>query len=253
MVCRFSQNGDLLWNRSIEAETINSVIEARDHDIIVAGSRLDHPYQGMVVNLDSAGNSVWQKTYGERKIASIGLILELPDRHELLAFATEKVSVDEKPGIFLLRLDESGTALDLTPFDQAGPYVYLRSVPSLVLSDTENLTVLYADVKNYNEPGYPLGITVNNSGSITGHTALWETNISSILTPDGGIFAGRISGKGNNSVLHLQEVNSEGIQVYNKTIITAFPDGYIPQISSVIRTSDGGYILLCQLNKKIET
>ena len=250
-ICRFNQDGDLIWNRSIDTHEIISLIPTADHGFAIAGSQLDHPLQATVLKLDSDGNVIWQQSYGNKNLEKAELIIEFPERQEYVVFATEKPSENKYPRIFSVRLDREGTIVNFTAFDQAGSTTYLRSVPTLVQTGTENFMIIYADSKNRNDPWYPMAVVLNRSGFISSHLALMNLSTNSIQTRNGGSLSAKFSFKDNGTYILASKKDQYGIQEWEETSITPFPRSqrdYFKRVVAMIQTSDGGYILLCQID-----
>jgi hypothetical protein len=251
-ICRFNQDGDLIWNRSFNIHEIISLIPTADHGFAIAGSQLDHPLQATVLNLDSDGNIIWQQSLASKNLEKAGLIIEFPERQEFIIFATEKPSENKYPRIFSVRLDREGTIVNLTAFDQAGSTTYLRTVLTLAQTGTENFTVIYADSKNRNDPWYPMAVVLNRSGFISSHLAYMNLSARSILTSDGGSFSAEFSVMENRISVRARKYDQYGIIKWEKTSITPFPRSqrdYLKEVVSRIQTSDGGYVLLCEIDE----
>jgi len=110
---RTDANGDTLWTRTYEKEDFNgaySVIQTTDNGFLfagVTGTAGSSTYDCYVVRINSAGDTLWTKTYGGSSYDVMTCVCKLTDGNYLLSGATWSFGAGGYD-MYLIKIDTNG-------------------------------------------------------------------------------------------------------------------------------------------------
>ena len=225
----------------VAEDRANSVLQSSDGNYVFVGST--YSYGGLysdvwLVKLDTAGNTLWKRTYDNGNLDSAKSFQQTSDGGFIIAAETYCPNPPGIDYIWLIKTDENGIKvwdkiiIEVADNGTAGSYFY--NVQQTV--DGGYILALY----NQN---IPYLIKTDANGNI-----LWDKSISTGFymisfnkTDDGGyILAGRMTDNTATSVPCIIKTGSNGDMLWGKRFADSSNPGYV---SSVQQTSDGGYIL----------
>jgi WD40 repeat protein len=124
-VLKLSQAGEVQWQCAYGgslSDDANAILETRDGGFLIAGWSESFGAGGSdawVVSLDSAGNVLWQKTYGGEGNDRIWGMLEMPDGTLVLVGETGLLGKYERD-VWILKIDSAGHIINQTAYDAGG-------------------------------------------------------------------------------------------------------------------------------------
>jgi hypothetical protein len=239
-VIKISNNGDLMWQRSISSQwhMINSVAVSADGSIYAAGSVASDSANGNVAEallgkLDQNGNLLWKKTFSPTT---------RDEFHDIKVYNNELVALaltqDNNSHFRVFKLTFNGGILwDKEYYDPwgivfpesiiqtregnyvfAGYYLGVREVPHLYLQmiDANGNDIWKYDADDNNTQAYSVAETTDNALVVTGGYRF-------LYSADAALY--KFDKSGNKLWERLyQEI---GTYFYNKTVIPTADGGYI--------------------------
>jgi len=214
---RTDANGDTLWTRTYEKEDFNgaySVIQTTDNGFLfagVTGTAGSSTYDCYVVRINSAGDTLWTKTYGGSSYDVMTCVCKLTDGNYLLSGATWSFGAGGYD-MYLIKIDTNGGVIwEKTYGGTANDYGYK------CIATTDNGAVITGKTASFGAGGddvYLVNINLNGDSIWTrkyGGTGDDRT-ISIKNTSDGGFIAcGYTSSFGANSDVYLIKTRSDGV------------------------------------------
>ncbi len=239
--------GNELWNKTYGGKENNfgfSLIENVDGGYMLVGSTgASDARKGDIylVKTDSNGNELWSKTYGGIGNDTAFSILQSSDKGFLLLGTTESFGAGNR-NVYLVKTDSNGNELWSKTFGGKGAgfgsSIIKASDDGYLLSGLLNASGTGGDdiylVKVDAEGNEQWSKTYGGEGD--------EYGASLARSDDGGyVVFGRTSTAGSKlNDMYLVKVDVEGNELWSKTYGGAYDDTG----SSVIQSSDGGYVLL---------
>lgn len=112
-IAKISDNGELIWDVTLEAGIARSIKETADGGYIVVGTLYTTEGNGndvYLLKLDNSGNLLWEKTYGGND-DDLGLAFQLlPDGGYIIVGQTLSFGKGESD-VYVLRVDSEGNLL----------------------------------------------------------------------------------------------------------------------------------------------
>jgi len=211
VLIKFSSTGDLLWTTTNMSTILaESNINGWDHEV----------------------NRSWQETYDNEKYGWIQSYSEMRENQGyLFPFVNDSQ-------IFIVHLNRSGVLLDSTLVGQS-----TGSPPASIYSAQGAYVLLYFNTTN----SHFESVRLDDKGNITKIQILMNATAHCIPSTDGGFFcAGLQSDEGEKTKVMAKKLDTDGILIWEQPVITFCRPKYRDNIelTSIIQTSDRGYIIL---------
>lgn len=117
LVLKTDAFGNEIWRKpfgGIKHDFAKKIISDGANNFYIIGSSIEHTngsFDAIVHKIDLNGNLIWRKKFGGTGY-EYGNDIDINEDHELLITGTSSsFSIDEKPDIFVLKLDEDGTEI----------------------------------------------------------------------------------------------------------------------------------------------
>lgn len=240
----YSQNAWLKIFGGDNCDYLNEIHETPDGGYIAAGSTQsfgagDHDV--WIIKLDSLGNLMWQKTFGDEQSQSARSITQTDDNGYLIAAATNNFSGgNDNADLWLIKINEYGDSLWTKNIGGSD-----RDRPSEIIKLSTGGYAVVGQTDSYGAGGDSWIVKINPSGEI-----VWEKNYGGNLldhtysvaeTSDGGfILAGEtVSNVQNPRDIWVFKTDSLGQIIWIKT----YDHQTHIERATHIQTTDGGYII----------
>ncbi|UCC80748.1 MAG: T9SS type A sorting domain-containing protein [Candidatus Zixiibacteriota bacterium] len=249
--CVAAQAPDTIWTRTFggtEADAGFAFTETSDGYFLIAGSTISFGENGRIyfIKVNSYGQTVFERTYGENYSESARSIAESSDGGYIL-LGYSRIQIGGSYDIFMEKTDINGNRIWTERYVNPGSQGYGRSV----LEAADQNIVVAANVTHYNP--YDKNIIIMKTSALG--DPIWnlefgdigEEEVQSVCeTRDGGyVVTGWTTsyGAGSGDILLLKTDSNGNISWYRTYGYSGWEGG-----RCVIETSDGGFALTGRTN-----
>jgi|GEM_PF-6890259 len=123
--------GSVEWFRHFGGSSIDvaeAIVQTHDHGFVVAGYTQSYGaglYDMYVIKTDSAGDTLWTRTFGGTDNDAMGYVIETPDSN--LLFAGWTYSIGNNFRTVLMKTDQNGNVIWSKTYVAAGAYAFFAS------------------------------------------------------------------------------------------------------------------------------
>jgi len=249
-IIKIDKDGNKVWEKlygGTDMVSASSIEQTSDGGYIVAGENWIFGEGGgvYVIKLDSDGNKVWEKTYGDVEglydKEGASSIEQTSDGGYIVAGTTDDAWGD----VYVIKLDSNGNKV----WDKTYGESYERGAASSIQQTLDGGYIVAGEIR-YESYGDIYIIKLDSDGNkvwdkIFGGK-LYDCASSIQQTPDGGYVAAGYTDHPEQpfpdwilSDIYVIKLDSDGNKVWDKTYHKSYYDG----ASSIQQTSDGGYII----------
>jgi hypothetical protein len=240
-VCKIGKNGNLIWNKSsvkfdrLEYSQVYSIIETNDGGFLVTGDSQS------LFRLDSEGRLLWNYFYGTEGYGNIYPIIELKNGQSFLGVSQKNNQ------LFAIQLDQSGKIIanySLGKYDGS-------PAPSMNVKKN-GYSIMFFNTTN----AHFESVLLDDKGNITKIQILMNATAHCIPATDGGYFcAGFQSDEGEKRInpfegektkVIVKKLDADGILKWEQPVTTFCKAKALNniEITGLIQTNDGGYLIL---------
>jgi hypothetical protein len=234
-VCKIDKDGNLVWNMSsvkfdrLESSSVHSIIETNDGGFLVAGDSL--------FRLDSEGRLSWKHSYG------LYSVIEMKNGQSYLGLSQKNNQ------LFIIQLDQRGNIIANLSLGMYNGY----PLPSMHTTKNGYSILYFNSTKSQFE-----SVLLDEKGNITKIQTLINATALCIPTFDGGFSCAELQNnddkksnnpfEGRNTTAIVKKLDADGILVWEQSVIAFCKPVSMSniQLTSLIQTPDGGYIIFSQ-------
>ena len=239
-VVRTNSDGDTLWTRTFDDGTTGQAIcPTPENGFLTVGVIAESTFYPYMVNIDSAGNELWSRTYWEWPISGFRSIQPVDDVGYLIAGYIPSSTYSD---IFLVRIDLNGDTLWTRTYGGAQAERAWSVKPT---SDGGFVVVGWTESFGNGGSDFYILKTDQNGDTLWTRTYGDSRNEEArdiLETPDGGfVFSGRTAIPESVYQYYAMKIDSQGDSVWAYADTAIMAPGMFQTFTSA---SEGGFTLL---------
>jgi hypothetical protein len=217
--------GTQSWTKTYggtSSEKPSAIIKTSDGGYAMAGYTYSYGAGGndmYLVKIDSAGNMLWNTTYGGNMNDAASSVIQTSDGGYMLVGTTSSFGVGSYRDIYMVKVDSNGNQLWYKLFGSTSGY---ESASRVIQTDDDGYMIA-GQTNSFGAGGYDMWLIKTDSDgnqvwSKTFGGTSTENAVSVAQTVEGGyIVAGNTNSFGVAGDVWLIRLNSEGDQIWNRT------------------------------------
>ncbi len=242
-IVKLNQEGEKLWDKNyggVAEECANSIAETNDGGYVLAGvttTTPDFQEDALVIKVDSAGEKLWERTFGGSKPDYANDIIETKDRGIIVCGVTSSRGTGYK-SFWVAKMDSSGTDI--------WDYIYPINEWDMAVAAVEGLDgFIYVTgyTRTYSVIDYDIVlIKLDQSGNLIWQKVFswgrWDQSTSISATFDNGIVVAGFSRSGDvlSSDFAINKFDEEGNVLWQNIFVRNSLD----YSNKIIETRDNG-------------